>query len=247
MPSSARTKVRFLAQRSQCWFSFSAPSGVGWLCPTPGFSRMPVIGLAPWAAFHARAIIAIVAAPYRASLSNQSDGEDNGPTRTRTNAAPFRREEHDADDAHARGMVAALLMAVAAMPGRARRARPTSTRAGPSSSTSATASAAAMTSMPACSPATWASTFRAIRPWCRRTWRALARCGSPTGSTTSAPKDGTAFGDHRPRHRRSTRSSATPRPQFDGTKYTWIGSANNEVSDLRRLAHQPASPGSKIC
>ena len=103
-----------------------------------------------------------------------------------------------------------------------------STRARTSSSISATAPAAATTSMPACSPATWAGTFPATRS------RAAehGRRGQPAArqlALSVAPKDGTAFAHHRPRHR--VRSAARPQgAQFDGRKFNWIGSANDEVS-----------------
>ncbi len=64
---------------------------------------------------------------------------------------------------------------------------------------------------------------------CRRTWRAPAACGSPTGSTMSAPRTAPC----------SASSAAAPAfdpllgskaAQFQADKFTWIGSANNEVS-----------------
>ena len=168
------------------------------------------------------------AAPYRASLSNQSGGKDN---------AALKQDGGRRCSGGRNGMFGVvtamvereLAAARSVLEPRSRRARPSSTRARTSTSTSATASAAPTTSMRACSPGTWASTSPAIPPWCRRTWRARARCASPTGSTTSAPKDGSAFGIIG----RGTGFDpllGNKAAQFDATKYTWIGSANNEVS-----------------
>ena len=77
--------------------------------------------------------------------------------------------------------------------------------------------------------ATWAGTFRAIRLSCRRTWRARAALRLANWLYNVGPKDGTAFGiigrgtgfDPLLGHAKA---------QFDATKFSWIGSANNEVS-----------------
>ena len=42
---------------------------------------------------------------------------------------------------------------------------------------------------------------------------------------------------HRPRHRLRSAARQPRARSSTATKFTWIGSANNEVSDLRRLAH----------
>ena len=163
----------------------------------------------------------MLAAPYRASLSNQSASADN--------AAALGRN-HGCFEPDARIAAAAQSAFWLSRAGsRRRRASPTSTRARASTSTSATASAAATTSMPAISRGTWASTSPAIRPSCRRTWTAPApaarqlalqrrrrRTAPRSASSAAAPA--------------STRCSAIRRAQFDATKFNWIGSANNEVS-----------------
>jgi len=59
--------------------------------------------------------------------------------------------------------------------------------------------------------------------------RAPAACGSPTGSTTSLPGQGLVFGTiGRGTGFDPLLGSRTA--QFDGTKFNWIGSANDEVS-----------------
>ena len=128
-----------------------------------------------------------------------------------------------------RGLMTAafLFAAVSSSPAQSR--RPNSTRARPSNSTSATASAAATTFMRACSRATSASIFPAIRPWCRKTWRARAALRLANWLYNVGPKDGTVFGT-------IGRGTAfdpllgNKAAQFEATKFTWIGSANNEVS-----------------
>ena len=190
---------------------------------------MPVISPAPWNEAPIGQNRRVVAAPYRASLSKQSCGADNGRKGNRRTSGNRSKGRNMVFAALTRGLLAAALLVVAAVDRPRPERRPNSTRARPSISTSATASAAATTSMRACSRATWASTSPAIRPWCRRTWRAPAACGSPTGSTTSAPKDGTAFGTIG----RGTGFDpllGNKAAQFDATKFTWIGSANDEVS-----------------
>ena len=88
--------------------------------------------------------------------------------------------------------------------------------------------AAATISMRGISPATWASTSRAIRRSCRRTWPAPAALRAANFIYSAAPKDGTAFGTFA----RTTglnpllESGAT----FDGTKFTWLGSVTNDIS-----------------
>jgi hypothetical protein len=65
--------------------------------------------------------------------------------------------------------------------------------------------------------------------WCRRTWKAPEACGWRTGSTTSVRRTGTAFGIIG----RGTGFDpllGNNAAKFDATKFTWIGSANNEVS-----------------
>ena len=247
MPSSARTKVRFLAQRSQCWFSFSAPSVGRLVVPhARGFRECLSSGLL----LGRRSV-----RDDRSSRSLQHHiarpCQINRPARIMVarghakNAAPFRREEHGADDAHARRWSPRCSW-LSPHARRAPRARPSSTRAGPSSSTSATASAAATTSMPACSRATWASTSRAIRPCCRRTWRAPARCGSPTGSTTSARR--TARPSAIIGRGTAVRSAARQRQGASSTAPSTPGSAAPTTrSASASPGTQPASTGSRIC
>ena len=86
--------------------------------------------------------------------------------------------------------------------------RRASTAASRSRSSSATAPAAATTSMRACSDVSWARTFPAIRPSCRRTCRAPAAAAPRTGCYKVAPQDGTVIATWA-RPRRPTRRSAS--------------------------------------
>ena len=70
---------------------------------------------------------------------------------------------------------------------------------------------------------------RQSRPWCQRTWRAPARLRLANWLYNVGPKDGTAFGIIG----RGTGFDpllGNKAAQFDATKFTWIGSANDEVS-----------------
>ena len=111
---------------------------------------------------------------------------------------------------------------------RAKRRR-TSTRARTSISTSATAPAAATTSMPACSPATWAQHIPGNPTVVPKNMTGAGSLVLANWLYNVAPKDGTAFG-------MIGRGTAfdpilgNEKAKFDGTKFTWIGSMNDEVS-----------------
>ncbi len=86
-----------------------------------------------------------------------------------------------------------------------------------------------MTFTRGCSPGISAIIFPAIRPSCRRTWKAPAACGSPiismprrraTARVIGAISRGAAFDP----------LLNEKGAQFDASKFSWIGSANNEVS-----------------
>ena len=90
----------------------------------------------------------------------------------------------------------------------------------------------------ACSPATWAAIFRAIRRSCRRTCPAPARLNLVNYLYNVAPKDGTAFGIFA-RGMAMEPLIGGSNAKFDATKLTWIGSAANEISLCATFATSP--------
>ena len=110
-----------------------------------------------------------------------------------------------------------------------------STRARTSSSMSATAWAAAMTSMRACSPATWASTSRAIRPC------AEEHGGRRQPAARQLALQGGAQGRHRVRHHRPRHRFRSAARQQGGTvRRTEVHldrQRQQRGEHLRRLAH----------
>ena len=125
---------------------------------------------------------------------------------------------------------------------------PSSTRARPSRCISAPASAAATTPMRASCRATWAGTFPAIRRVVPKNMAGGGGMRLANFLYNAAPKDGTVVRNVQPRHR----FRAAARQQGGAVRRDAIstGSArtNDEVCDLRRLAHRrhralPAGPG----
>ena len=110
---------------------------------------------------------------------------------------------------------------------------------------SATVPAAATTSTPACSPATWASTSRAIPRWCRRTWTAPAACGSPTGSTGRARATARCSA-----RRRALRLRADARQQGRAIRRQQVHldrQRQRRSQRLRRLAHLRRRALRRLC
>ena len=70
----------------------------------------------------------------------------------------------------------------------------------------------------------------ATRRSCRRTSKARAACGWRTSLYNTAPRDGTAFGHLSLRSVPFEPLFGNKAAQFDATRFTWIGSASNEVS-----------------
>ena len=113
---------------------------------------------------------------------------------------------------------------------RMRNRRRNSTKARTSSSISATASAAPTISMPACWRATSASTFPGNPTIVPKNMEGAGSLRLANWLYNVGAKDGTVIRHHRPRHRIRSAARLASGAQFQADKFTWIGSANNEVS-----------------